>query len=265
MAVVGDRVTVNSDGQQIVAEVTQVSLVATIVALLLQHVEFNCDDWNDTEIDGIQTSILDRVLGRNDVPTTRSIPELLDGPLAEEGYPVSSNTCHWIDPRTGEATAFPLQHAIDFAYYVEGGRLLAPVDVGPSFCQPPRQPAQQPQCSRARASEEAHELFDPFSDDDQSPQDQSERAEVVTPVPSGRQPSTKRVRDVPASGNGEEWIVDRQQRRRTGPRSALDKDALIAERLGDDPDLWNVSWPSGKAEAAEAVGLTAQLVLRGIE
>jgi hypothetical protein len=49
VAVDGDEVSVQSDGHLFSAPTGSTSLVAPVVALTLQHIQFNCDDWSLSE------------------------------------------------------------------------------------------------------------------------------------------------------------------------------------------------------------------------
>ncbi|KAE9136957.1 hypothetical protein PF010_g1479 [Phytophthora fragariae] len=235
VAVDYDSLTVVSDQQQIQAHVTEVSPVPPIVALLLQHVEFHCSDWSDSEIEALQTTILNRVLGEDGEEASNDIATILEGTLSEETIPSPSKICRWVDPKTGEDAVFELQHAVDFAYFVDGGHQPVPGYLGSSFCQPSRQPTP----SRSdRAELDAAEIFDPFSDDDESPQDLFEpQVHGPASVAASQQRSNKRAQESSFIGDDDQLVVERVQRRRVEPHSALDKDALIVERLGDDPGL----------------------------
>ncbi|OWY98259.1 hypothetical protein PHMEG_00031011 [Phytophthora megakarya] len=70
--VAGTAVTVATAGEQISTTTEHISPVSPIVALLLEHVKFPCDDWSSDEIEGIQVAIVDRVLGRNVKPHQRT-------------------------------------------------------------------------------------------------------------------------------------------------------------------------------------------------
>ncbi|EGZ17063.1 hypothetical protein PHYSODRAFT_331085 [Phytophthora sojae] len=76
------------------------------------------------------------------------------------------------------------------------------------------------------AVQEVHELFDPFSDDDESPQDSLERASA----PAGSATTLGKRATV---SDGAMQIGQTSKR----SRPALDQDALIVEKLSCDPEL----------------------------
>ncbi|KAE8896215.1 hypothetical protein PF007_g19652 [Phytophthora fragariae] len=226
----GERLTIRSDGEQFEASTGDVSKVAPIIALLLEHIQFNCDKWSSTEIEAVETSILSRVLGQDGLAGSNDISTVLDGLMTNESIPVKMKTCVWIDPKTGRQTEFPLQHALDFAYYIDGGAGSVPSSVGQSFCQPPvisRSVHQENDDQESVA--EAQELFDPFQDDDEIAQDRSEREPNAISFPPPVKRSAKRDREA-ASLPGDSSL---EQKRR---RVALDQDALIVDKLRGDPD-----------------------------
>ncbi|KAE8910458.1 hypothetical protein PF010_g17481 [Phytophthora fragariae] len=231
VSVDGERLTIRSDGERFVASTGDVSKVAPIIALLLEHIQFNCDEWSSTEIEAVETSILSRVLGQDGIAGSNDISTVLDGLMTNESFPVKTKTCAWIDPKTGRQTEFPLQHALDFAYYVDGGAGSVPSSVGQSFCQPPvisRSFHQENDDQESVA--EAQELFDPFQDDDEIPQDRSEREPNAISFPPPVKRSAKRDRET-ANLPGDSSLEQKCR------RVALDQDALIVDNLRGDPDL----------------------------
>ncbi|KAE9286587.1 hypothetical protein PR003_g26279, partial [Phytophthora rubi] len=230
VAVSAERLTVQSEGQLLPVKATEVTLVAPVVALLLEHIQFNSSEWSADDIGEVEQTILDRVLGRSGTPSSNAISALFEGLVDEKNYPEATKLCHWIDPRTGEPTEFPLQHAINFAYYVGGGVSPIPVDVGESFC---RQPVPQRMPSPAGGSlgsaHEVQELFDPFTDDDVSPHDthQPRQGLGYVPLSGTKRPQVLEVDD------------DDLSNKRKRFETALDKDARIVDKLFDDPDLLN--------------------------
>ncbi|KAE8895260.1 hypothetical protein PF003_g20749 [Phytophthora fragariae] len=237
IAVEGDHVTVISAEERFVTTTAHISLVPPIVALLLEHVTFPCDVWSDGKIVDLQSVLLDRVIGRDGEVASREIDKVFEGLMSQESRPASTQLCHWVDPQTGESTEFPLQHALDFAYFVDGDRDSVPANVGQKFCRPPTQTRQQDHNRSEPTTDEALELFDPFVDDDVSPQDVTEFDWSASPSASTPQMREKRPLDEVSRGIGEGLQPERNQRRRVGPQSALDKGAMIIEKLGDDPEL----------------------------
>ncbi|KAF4141463.1 hypothetical protein GN958_ATG09434 [Phytophthora infestans] len=223
----GDQLSILSDGQQFTAEWKAVSVVAPIIALLLEHIQFDSDEWSAREIEAVENTVLDRVLGR-DIVGSNQIPAILEGLMAEANYPSATKVCKWTDPSTGQQTEFALQHALDFAYYVDGGVTPVPPTVGQAFCCPPQ--SQSPIGGGDGEEREGSELFDPFIDGDDTPQDQSEPIREGTVQVTTRPERPKRSgQPVSPSNDG----VHEAKRRRT----AIDQDALIVEKLSDDPEL----------------------------
>ncbi|ETK93906.1 hypothetical protein F441_03080 [Phytophthora nicotianae CJ01A1] len=149
--------------------------------------------------------------------------------MTEDNFPVPAKACRWINPRTDQQTKFPLQHAVDFAHFVDGGSQLVPANVGEYFFQPPapQAPVVRPTNVQRTSLAKVQELFDPFLDDDESPQEPAvtdsrfNRQEVPTGGSAKR--SRERLNDVP-----------------TEPkrfRAVLDQDMLIIEKLRGTPVL----------------------------
>ncbi|GMF50153.1 unnamed protein product [Phytophthora fragariaefolia] len=89
----GDRVTVVSDGDRFSTSTAHTSLVPHIVALLLEHVKFPCEVWSDNEILVIQSTILDRVTGRNDEASSNDIAKIFEGLISHESCPSPAQRC----------------------------------------------------------------------------------------------------------------------------------------------------------------------------
>ncbi|KAF4141461.1 hypothetical protein GN958_ATG09432 [Phytophthora infestans] len=205
----GDQLSILSDGQQLTAEWNAV------------------DEWSARKIEAVENTVLDRVLGR-DIVGSNQIPAILEGLMAEANYPSATKVCKWTDPSTGQQTEFALQHALDFAYYVDGGVTPVSPTVGQAFCCPPQ--SQSPIGGGDGEEREGSELFDPFIDGDDTPQDQSEPIREGTVQVTTRPERPKRSRQpVSPSNDG----VHEAKRCRT----AIDQDALIVEKLSDDPEL----------------------------
>jgi hypothetical protein len=227
VAVDGDEVSVQSDGHLFSAPTGSTSLVAPVVALTLQHIQFNCDDWSLSELATIEKTILDRVLGREGERSSNKIPEICEGLLLEESFPAPTKMCQWIEPKSGALLRFPLHHAVDFAYYVDGGITPVPRTIGRSFCCPPASQVAQLQVGRGPSSvDDSNELFDPFQDDDDTEHEQPPA--LSHRLTTDGASTAKRLSEASRHGN------QLQQKRR---RTALDSDALIVEKLSSDPEL----------------------------
>ncbi|KAE9262099.1 hypothetical protein PF001_g32177 [Phytophthora fragariae] len=87
VAVSAERLTVQSEGQLLPVKATEVTLVAPVVALLLEHIQFNSSEWSADDIGEVEQTILDRVLGRSGTPSSNAISALFEGLVDEENYP----------------------------------------------------------------------------------------------------------------------------------------------------------------------------------
>jgi hypothetical protein len=231
IAVEGDRITIASDGNRFDAEMRSVAVVAPVVALLLEHVRFSCDEWSPSDISSLEESILKRLLGEGGGRGSKNIGMLLGELLDVDFHPSADKECRWVDPKSGSDVGFSLQYAVSFAYHVDGGFEPVPSDVGESFCRPPEHQSALPSDNTDGSLGEADGLFDPYTDDDETPQDQSEQEPGGHSMAYGRQATAKRVPDavfVPAEQS------ERPQKR---SRTAIDHDALIIEKLSGDPEL----------------------------
>ncbi|EGZ07336.1 hypothetical protein PHYSODRAFT_340440 [Phytophthora sojae] len=74
------------------------------------HVALDTSEWSSADVDNMQTAILSR------------------------NHPEPSAICKWVDPQSGSETQFPLQHAVDYAFYIDGEAGGAPAALGESFC-----------------------------------------------------------------------------------------------------------------------------------
>ncbi|OWZ01417.1 hypothetical protein PHMEG_00027198 [Phytophthora megakarya] len=217
VAVSGVKVTVQPGEHAFDIGVAAVTQVAPVVALMLELVEFNSSEWSTSDIEAVERTILDRVIGRDGIEGTRDVSMILRGLMSVESFPDQTRVCHWIDPRTGENAEFELQHVIDFAHFVDGGVPPKPRHVGESWVESTR---------------EVHELFDPFQDDDDLPGEAPEpRPNVSIPVPSSSR-ERKRTREEMDVLN-----FDPLHGHRKRPQVALDQDDMIMGKLCDDPEL----------------------------
>ncbi|ETP35274.1 hypothetical protein F442_16501 [Phytophthora nicotianae P10297] len=148
----GDQVVVRSGGLEFVAPMGSASLVAPIIAIILQHVRFNLGEWTESEIEDTGSTILNRILGRSGYSGANSLPDVFESTMAEEAWPIASQVCFWIDPGTVE----PI-----------------PATIGESFCRPPVQQLRQELPSKSAKNSDEDQLaglFDPFvGDDDELP------------------------------------------------------------------------------------------------
>ncbi|EGZ28362.1 hypothetical protein PHYSODRAFT_322033 [Phytophthora sojae] len=231
MAVGGNQLTIICAGDEIMAAMDFMSLVPPIVAFLLQQVQCHLEEWTAGGIQDVETAILDRALGRNGHAGSKSLTVVLEGLMAEECYPTPTQMCGWIDPGTDDEVQFPPQHALDFAYYVDGRRDLVPASIGPPFCRPPRQqqqPEQVEQEVHVSEREQVELLFDLLVDDDEDGLDQQVCGGPATGEDNVQSATGKRSRVVTSSTTHNPQLPNRDEKRR---RTALDQDAMIIEKL----------------------------------
>jgi hypothetical protein len=145
-------------------------VVAPVVVLLLEHVRFRCDEWSPSDISALEELILKRLLGQKGGMGSKNIGMVL-GELLDVGFhPSADKECHWVDPTSGGEVGFSLQHAVNFAYHVDGGFEPVPSNVGESFCRPPERQAAMHSDNTDGSVGEAGGRFDHFTDDDETPQ-----------------------------------------------------------------------------------------------
>ncbi|KAE8887733.1 hypothetical protein PF002_g29599 [Phytophthora fragariae] len=229
-----DKVTVESDGTEIEAPVSDVTEVAPVVALLLMNVVFEKEEWSFEEVESIGAQVLDRILGRGGCSATRDIDAILGGLVSADCIPDAQSMWKWIDPSTGLKETFPLQHAVDYTYYVDGG---VDSESGSLFCRaPPSGGIQGRQQPAPPASDDGCHIFDPCADDDVQFSDEtvpaprvSEEARVLG--------SAKRARGISTPGELTEPSSRRTRLNESSPD--VDKDAFIVDKLKADPVLLN--------------------------
>ncbi|POM74293.1 Hypothetical protein PHPALM_8778 [Phytophthora palmivora] len=112
--------------------------IAPVLCLLLQGAELNPRLIPPRRLDEIHSTILDRLLEVSAPTSNRDINELLDRIVEPSQRPSPTATCTWIDPSDGSTRQFRLQHAIDYAYFVDGSRRIPrQIHLGTSFCNEP--------------------------------------------------------------------------------------------------------------------------------
>ncbi|GMF53174.1 unnamed protein product [Phytophthora fragariaefolia] len=226
-----DAITVASDGHELVAQMSEIAVVAPVVALLLEHITFNTNQWSSNDIHALEASILTSTLGQGSSSGSRDVSHILGEHLETDSMPNPTKQCQWVDPKSGKKLHFPLQHAVDFAYYVDGEHSPAPSSVGESFCRPAiaSRHSAAAEISSGASAQDVQGLFDPFSDDDDSPQDVSDSMGNASSAATGSKNCAKRLR-------GEKKGTDVDQRKLSRRHIALDRDALIVDKLSDDPE-----------------------------
>ncbi|ETN10494.1 hypothetical protein PPTG_10623 [Phytophthora nicotianae INRA-310] len=107
------------------------------------------------ELTDMQTTILDRIRdGSAGSPASNAIPAILDGLVPVPDIPNGNSTHQWIDPRTGTDCTLRLQHAVDYAFAVDGNHPIPAAlraTIGPSFCRDPIQVDPVPAGSTSQA------------------------------------------------------------------------------------------------------------------
>ncbi|KAE9122166.1 hypothetical protein PF010_g6830 [Phytophthora fragariae] len=133
----GDESTVNTvDGTHRVAP-SNVIRTVPVTAILLRNLSFATADWSLPEISDLHQRILDRILGTNGNAAINDTQQILHDIVDDDMVPSASENVKWINPLTGQEVVFPVQHAVDYAFYKDGGVEPPPNSVGSSFCTPP--------------------------------------------------------------------------------------------------------------------------------
>ncbi|GMF59929.1 unnamed protein product [Phytophthora fragariaefolia] len=215
-------VRLTSDGHGLVAQMSQIAAEACVVALLFEHITFYTNEWSSNDIHALEASILTSTLGLGSSSGSRDASHTLGGYLETASMPNPTKQCQWVDPKSGETHHFPLQHAVDFAYYVDGKHSPVPSSVGESFCRPAIATSHSAaaEISSGASAQDVQDFFDPFLDDDDSPQDVSDCVGNASCAATGSKNSAKRLR-------GEDEGTDVDQRKLSRRRIALDRGALI--------------------------------------
>ncbi|KAE8970095.1 hypothetical protein PR001_g27307, partial [Phytophthora rubi] len=125
----------------VLVEPARLTPVAPVVAILLLRVPLHAPMSRDGLLER-QATILARILdGSAGSPASNAIPTLLEGLVEPSDMPDGHSTCQWIDPRSGQTRTFRVQHAVDYAFVMDGSQ-PAPtalrLSVGSSFCSDPR-------------------------------------------------------------------------------------------------------------------------------
>lgn len=170
----------------VLVEPARLNPVAPVVALLLQRVPLLASISRSGLMD-MQTTILARILdGSAGAPASNAIPAILDGLVAPADMPTGQATCKWVNPRSGQSSAFRLQHAVDFAFVVDGNQ-AAPralrASVGPTFFDDPLYAAR----NDSRGGEEASA---PLPGPDMRALDQNEQAGSIVSLFAQEEPAS---------------------------------------------------------------------------
>ncbi|EGZ18216.1 hypothetical protein PHYSODRAFT_332053 [Phytophthora sojae] len=196
-----DKVTVESDGTQVEAPIEAVIEVAPVVALQLMNVVFGKEEWSFEEVKSIVSA--DRI------PDAQSARE-------------------WIDPSTGLKETFPLQHTVDYAYYVDGGMDSESATTGALFCRaPPSGGVQERPHPAPPASDTGCHIYDPYAED------VVQFSDETVPAPRLSEArvlgSSKRARGISTPRELAEPSSRRARLNESSPD--VDKDAFIVDKL----------------------------------
>lgn len=223
-----DKVTVESDGTQVEAPIEAVIEVAPVVALQLMNVVFGKEEWSFEEVKSIGTQVLDRILGRSGCSSTGDIGEVLGGPVSADRIPDAQSAREWIDPSTGLKETFPLQHTVDYAYYVDGGMDSESATTGALFCRaPPSGGVQERPHPAPPASDTGCHIYDPYAED------VVQFSDETVPAPRLSEArvlgSSKRARGISTPRELAEPSSRRARLNESSPD--VDKDAFIVDKL----------------------------------
>lgn len=191
------------DDRVVLVDPSRLTPVAPVVALLLLRVPLSTSMTRD-EVTAMQTTILARILDSSAaVRASNAIPTIPDGLVRPSDIPDGQSYRQWIDPHTGDACKFHLQHAVDYAFVVDGNQ-SAPaavrMSVGPSFCRAPYQSVQVPgtnapirdpsPSSSSVSMERANSIISLFAQEDPC---------TPTPVASSQYPGAQNTPPAPAA------------------------------------------------------------------
>ncbi|OWZ14822.1 LOW QUALITY PROTEIN: hypothetical protein PHMEG_00011625 [Phytophthora megakarya] len=126
-----------AEGEYCVA-LTCVTTTPPVAAVLLRSLTFDAEDWSITDIVGMHHHILNRIMGNDGIAATNNIKVILHDLIDSDLFFDATDVISWINPATGLNVQFPVQHAVDYAYYKDGGVQPTPDSLGTSFCIPPR-------------------------------------------------------------------------------------------------------------------------------
>ncbi|KAE9277436.1 hypothetical protein PF001_g25654 [Phytophthora fragariae] len=133
----GDEATINTvDGSHRVAQ-SNVIRAVPVTTVLLRNLSYAAGDWSLPEISDLHQRILDRILGTNGNAATNDVQQIMHDIVDDDMVPSASENVKWINPLSGQEVVFPIQHAVDYAFYKDGGVEPPPNSVGSSFCTPP--------------------------------------------------------------------------------------------------------------------------------
>ncbi|KAL3660692.1 hypothetical protein V7S43_014446 [Phytophthora oleae] len=217
--------------------IAAITPTAPVVALLLHSLALPKTEWALEEILELTSSIVDKVCGSGTSAGSKDIATILEEFVDTTYFPRTEDEIQWTDPKTGVKVVFPLQHGIDYAYYVDGHVTPVPDTVGTSFCRPPSPPARTSTRSRtsshANRSDASLELFNTLIDDDDDDVI-NEPTEAKNADESARasHPSRKRRAEDQLSVS-----ILGNKRTNVGSPVLVDTDAEIAQILGNRPEL----------------------------
>lgn len=200
----------------------------------------------------MQSTILGRILdGSAGAPASNAIPAILDGLVCPSDMPDGTSTRQWVYPRTGQACLFRLQHAVDYAYVLEGNQPASTalrLSVGPSFCREPRSSGQvidlettrRREPSPSHSSTSAEHVISLFAQDDPcgpTPVESPRQSAVQPHAPVVLELTSTPASDIPAIGVPLHAATPGGIGSRQPQTSSPSLDARIMELLLNQPEL----------------------------
>ncbi|KAE9280752.1 hypothetical protein PF008_g28060 [Phytophthora fragariae] len=118
----GKSVTVRQGDRAVRLAASRLDEIAPVVCLLMKNSAVKTSDITRAALRDFNVTILDRILGYNGWDGSRDIADILNGILPSNEQPNGSEIRTWVNPITGDMATLRLQHAVDYAHYIDGGR-----------------------------------------------------------------------------------------------------------------------------------------------
>ncbi|KAJ8575850.1 hypothetical protein ON010_g3361 [Phytophthora cinnamomi] len=94
--------------------------IAPVACLLLLSPTLKTSDITRMALRDFNNTVLDRIIGNNGFAGSRNIADILNGILPRNQQPHGSELRIWVNPTTGITSTFRLQHAVDYAHFIDG-------------------------------------------------------------------------------------------------------------------------------------------------
>ncbi|ETN16078.1 hypothetical protein PPTG_06306 [Phytophthora nicotianae INRA-310] len=119
----GNFVTIRTLFGEFNSRTVELEEVAPVLCFRTGKSRLRAKDMTGDELTERYTGILDRILGTNQ-RGSRSIPRLLAGFQPVREQPQATDTFRWTNTLTGVESTVSVRHAVDYAFFVDGNRLI---------------------------------------------------------------------------------------------------------------------------------------------